>query len=144
MKHTHTDDRYLITIDQGENFIESLTAFAKKHDIKNAAFTGIGAVDYIKCGYYHLSEKKYHFTEYNSLCEVVSLTGNIALKESTPFVHAHGVFTDEENKAFGGHIEEMRVGVTLEIALTPLATEIERKLDEDIGLFLLDLPEQDS
>ena len=59
------------------------------------------------------------------------------LKDGAPFVHLHAIFTDTENSAFGGHIEEMRVGVTLEIILTPLQSELSREHDEAIGLFLI-------
>lgn len=139
MTHTRTNDTYLIRIDRGEAVIASLTAFCIEKHIKNAHFIGIGAVEWREMGYYALTEKKYYFTQYDELVEVVSLTGNITLKDGTPFVHMHGVFTDTTNNATGGHIKEMRVGVVLEVFLTSLSTCIERKMDECIGLALMDL-----
>ena len=136
-----TDSQYVITIDQGEEVVSSLTAWAKNNGIQNAHFTGIGAVRDLECGYYELSEKKYHFTEYSEMLEVVSLTGNIMLKDGAPFVHVHGVFTDTTNNAFGGHINRMTVGVTLEIMLTPLSSTLDRQLNDNIGLFLLNCPQ---
>ena len=137
MKYTKTDDRYIIKIERGEDVLATLTSFCEQEGIKNALLTGIGAVEWVSCGYYELSTKKYHFTEYNEIVEVVSMTGNVALKEGKPFLHLHAVFTGTKNKAFGGHVQEMRVGVVLEAVLTPLSSSIVRELDEDIGLFLM-------
>ena len=143
MRFAKSGVQYVITIARGENVIESLTRFAAAEGVLNAHFTAIGAVEFVSCGYYALDEKKYHFRQYNELLEVASATGNIMLKDGAPFVHLHAIFTDTENSAFGGHIEEMRVGVTLEIILTPLQSELSREHDEAIGLFLISCPKAD-
>ena len=124
-------------MEQGEPVLATLTNFAKEQGIQNAAFSGIGAVKDVTCGYYALDEKKYYFTDYPELVEVVSMTGNVMLKEGEPFLHVHAVFTDTKNEAFGGHVQEMVVGVTLEVVLEKFDTQIERELDEPIGLFLM-------
>lgn len=116
-----------------------LADFCVREGIRNATFTGIGAVRELECGYYALDERKYYFKKYNELVEVVSLTGNVMLKDGTPTIHVHGVFTDHTNTAFGGHIVEMRVGVVLEVVLTPLSCAIERTFDDCIGLYLMDI-----
>lgn len=137
MQYTTKEKTHIIKLEKGENVMETLTTYCKEHKIKNGYFRGIGAVEYVKCGYYALDEKTYHFTEYNALYEVVSATGNVMLKDDEPFIHLHAVFTDTTNQAFGGHVEEMRVGVTLEIILEELDTSISREYDEEIGLFLI-------
>jgi predicted DNA-binding protein with PD1-like motif len=141
MYYGETSGKYLLKIEKDELVVETITRFCKEHGVKNALISGIGAVKWLKCGYYALEEKEYHFTEYTELVEVVSLTGNVMQKEGLPFVHMHGVFTDTKNVAFGGHIVEMRVGVVLEVVLEPLASAYERLPDECIGLSLMDLPQ---
>ncbi len=138
MRYTKTDATYILRIDKGEEFITSLTEFCVEEGINNASFTGIGAAKDISCGYYALDEKKYYFTQYPEIVEVVSLTGNVALKDGKPFVHVHGVFTGRDNKAFGGHIEKMSAGIVLEVVLRTLPTTVEREYDEETGLSLLD------
>lgn len=139
MQYKHVNDHsYVLAFLKGEEVLTEMISFCAREGIVNATFTGIGAVRGLSCGYYALEEKAYHFTQYDEPVEVVSLTGNIMQKEGAPALHAHGVFTDHENRAFGGHIESMVVDVTLEVVLTVLPSEIERVLDEDIGLFLLD------
>lgn len=124
-------------MDKGENVIESITRFSKAEGIQNAHFSAIGAVEFVSCGYYSLPEKKYYFKQYDEMLEVVSATGNVMLKDGQPFIHLHAVFTNTDNTAFGGHVEEMRVGVTLEIIVTVLDSQLSRELDENIGLHLI-------
>ncbi|MEX0913148.1 MAG: PPC domain-containing DNA-binding protein [Candidatus Paceibacterota bacterium] len=137
MKYTRDKDIYVIRIDRGEEVIDSLVNFCLEEGIDNAVFSGIGAVSSLSCGYYNLEEKKYYFSQYETMLEAVSLTGNVALKEGRPFVHVHGVFTGTDNQAFGGHIEKMTAGVVVELVLQKLSTSIRRELEEDIGLALL-------
>lgn len=137
MKSQKADTTFIIRIDKGEEVVKTITEFCIKEGIQNAYFTGIGAVDTLTCGYYNLEEKQYHFTDYTEPLEVVSLMGNVMLRDGAPFVHVHGVFTDTENKAFGGHIVDMRVHVVLEVILTPLQSSVERHLDDCIGLALM-------
>ncbi len=139
MHSLKTDNTIILRIDKGEDVVKSITEFCKKEGIGNAHFNGIGAVETLTCGYYNLEEKQYHFTDYAEPLEVVSLTGNVMLRDGSPFVHVHGVFTDTENKAFGGHVVEMRVHVVLEVMLTPLSSKIERHMDDCIGLALMKL-----
>lgn len=139
MKFTHVEDKnkYIINIEQGEEVVGTLTQFCKEHAITNGMFTGIGAARGLSCGYYELDEKKYYFTAYDELVEVVSLQGNVMLKNGEPFVHVHGVFTDTKNVAFGGHIEKVTAGIVIEVMFEVLSSKVERKLDEKIGLYLL-------
>lgn len=139
MQYKITDDIHILRINKGEDVVSTLTKHCEDTGIKNALFTGIGAVEWLKCGYYALTEKQYYFTEYDELVEVVSLTGNVMLKDERPFIHVHGVFTNTKNEAFGGHIVEMRAGVVVEVTLTPLSSAITRTHDECIGLYLMDL-----
>lgn len=138
MQYTKADDMYIIKLEKGEDLITALSSFCVREGIDNAHFSGIGAAENISCGYYALEEKKYYFTQYPELVEVVSLSGNVALKEGRPFIHVHGLFTDRNNQAFGGHIEHMSVGIVLEVILHVLPTSIERRLDDGTGLALFE------
>ncbi len=138
MRAKKVDQYYLVRIDKGEEVISALTEFCKEQNIQNATITALGAVEHISCGYYAVSEKKYYFKEYNGLFEVLNATGNVILKDGSPFVHLHATFSDTDNHAFGGHVESMRVGVVLEVVISPLPSSISRIVDEDIGLALMD------
>ena len=135
--HLDTNDE-LVILRKGELVIENLTRHCKDKGIQNAVLAGLGAVSYIKCGYYDLGNREYHFKEYNGLFEVVSVSGNVILKDGQPFVHMHALFTNENNHAFGGHIEEMKVGVTLEVHVQKFENTLRREYDEgETGLYLV-------
>ncbi len=140
MRSYKTNDRYILKIEKGELVHAAINEFCNANDIKNAVVQGIGAVEWVRCGYYDLASKEYVFKEYDDIVEVTSYLGNVMVKEGGLFVHAHATFSDEDNQVFGGHVDEMRVGVVLEVVLTPLSSAIERTLDKDIGLYLMDLP----
>lgn len=141
MKFRRSGDSYLIALERGEAFIAEMTAFCEREGIKNAFFHGLGAIERVQIGYYDLAKKEYFFRNEPGIFEVASLTGNVALVEDAPFIHAHAVLSrcDESCACIGAHIKEAYVAVTLEILLTPLTTDAKRKLNEEIGLKLLDL-----
>lgn len=120
-------------MERGEDVLKTLTSFCKENEIENGYLRGIGAVQWLECGYYELETKEYHFQEYDKMVEVVSMMGNIMLKENTPFLHVHAVFTDTTNNAFGGHVSEMKVGVIIDV----LPSHIAREANEEIGLSLI-------
>jgi predicted DNA-binding protein with PD1-like motif len=71
--------------------------------------------------------------------EVLSLIGDIALKENAPKIHAHVVVGKSDGTAHGGHILEAHVWATLEVILTESPRHLRRKIDEETGLALIDL-----
>ena len=139
MKFQKVDERYVLKIEKGELVHASIHEFCNQHEITNAVIEGIGAVEWVRCGYYDLPTKEYLFKEYDEIVEVTSYLGNVMKKEDSIFVHAHGNFSNTENQVFGGHVDEMRVGVVIEVILTPLASTIKRTFDEKIGLYLMDI-----
>ena len=140
MQYQKIQDKYIIRIDKGELVHATLHQFCNEHDIKNALISAIGAVEFVRCGIYDLTARAYNFEEYEQIVEVVSYTGNIAPNVDGLFVHAHGTFSDHGNSVFGGHVDEMRVGVVLEVTLEPLPSQMTRTYDEQTGLYLLNLP----
>lgn len=128
---------HVLKLDRGDSWVESMDRYLEEYGVRNAHFTGLGAVDVISCGYYDFDAREYVFKPYEGMHEVLNLTGNVFLKEGVPFIHAHATFSDEENQAFGGHIEDMRVGVTLEVAVHPLTSSLKREYDEETGLWLI-------
>lgn len=139
MQYTKIDDRYIVKLERGEDVVATLTQFAEQEQIGFATITALGAVDQISCGYYTLTDREYHFKSYEGMFEVLNATGNIAQKEGKPFVHLHAIFSDETNATFGGHVDQMRVGLVLEVVLTVSSGSVARSFDEGTGLFLMDM-----
>ena len=125
---------YLINIDKDEKVVETLTRFCKENGIKNAKLSGIGAVKKTKIGAYDLPKKEYIKREYSEILELLSLEGNVALKDGEPFIHAHVVLSDHNMQTLGGHLFETTVGVAGEFFLTQFDGNAYRELKPDIGL----------
>ena len=138
MKYKKTNKGYIIKIERGEKVIETLTKFCNEQNVVNGWISGLGAVSSAEFGHYDLTEKEYALKVYNQMMEVVSMTGNVVLLDGKPFLHVHCVFSDTENKAYGGHVKEMTVRVVLEVLLISSDSTVKRTLDEDIGLRLFD------
>jgi len=71
--------------------------------------------------------------------EVVSLVGDVALKDGQPKVHAHLVVAKRDGTAHGGHLMEAHVRPTLEVVLVETPKNLQRKFDEASGLALINL-----
>ena len=134
-------NRHIIIMSRGEELIDVLTRWAHEHEVVSASFQGIGAVEDVEIGYYTLSTKSYSFVTFPEVFEVANLTGNVALVDGKPFVHAHAVSSrcDASLGCIGGHVKRARVAVTLEISLTADAAPAQRVVDEMIGLKLISL-----
>jgi predicted DNA-binding protein with PD1-like motif len=129
---------HIVVLEKGESLITQLTEHVKSIGVDNAVLlSGIGAAEFVSCGYYELPTKTYHFQDYPELCEVTSLAGNLMIKNGEPFWHLHGTFSDAQNNVFGGHVAELVVGVTLEIVFQSLSSSFGRQRDEAIGLDLI-------
>lgn len=138
MQYIKDGNTFVIRLEVGEEIVSSLDKFLSAQKISSAYFSGIGAVQSATLGFYNLKKKKYRWKNFVE-CEVVSLTGNVAMLNGKPFIHAHMVLSDDKFNCYGGHLKEAVVGATLEIVLERLAARVERKFDKEIGLNLLDV-----
>lgn len=138
MKYTKVATGYQVGLVPGEDVFKTLAAFAKKESITSAALSGLGGVKDIEVGYYELSEKKYHFKTYPEIYELVGMNGNITQVDGAPAVHIHATFSGHDNAVFGGHVNKMTCGLSVEIHVIPHGVIIERKLDSS-GLKLMEL-----
>ena len=71
--------------------------------------------------------------------EVLSLAGDIALKDNIPDVHAHVVVGKSDGTAHGGHVIEAHIWPTLEVILIESPKHLRRRVDLETGLALIDL-----
>ncbi|TET33792.1 MAG: DNA-binding protein [Planctomycetota bacterium] len=139
MKHWTKGNNVFVVLDKGEKIIESLIALAEEKNIKSATFTGIGAADRITLGYFDVEACDYERKEFPFSMELGTLIGNIAQLDGKPFVHAHATICGPDFSAYTGHLFEGTISVTGEIVITKHPVEMQRSLDENIGLNLIKL-----
>jgi predicted DNA-binding protein with PD1-like motif len=115
-----------------------LKKLAAAESIGMASLAGIGAVKDVTLGYLDLDQKEYLKREFNGdSMELVSLAGNLALLDGEPVAHCHAVIGDREMRAFGGHLFQATVSVTVEIFLRVYEGEIVRQFDPNFGANLI-------
>jgi len=130
---------YVVSVEPGEEIISALTSFAVMEKISNASFVAIGAVDKAELAHYRVDTQKYSSKEFSGAYEIANLTGNIFLFEGKPLVHAHITLGDEHFHTFSGHLVNARVSAACEVMLTDFSMKIAKKVNEKIGLKMIDL-----
>jgi predicted DNA-binding protein with PD1-like motif len=107
--------------------MSGLTEFAEKYRIKNAYFTGLGAVNKGLFGWADpesgLGQRK---IELNQEAEIVSLIGNISVdSQGRSIVHGHGSVAFSDGTVKGGHWWEAYVSIIAVVFVTELESAAE-------------------
>jgi len=109
-----TESQFFIRLDRGEKVNETLKKYCIDNDIKCARIHGLGALENVELGYYDYHKDLYSSRLFEKEFELLSMEGNISMMEGEPFVHLHVSLSDEEYRAFGGHMFDGEVAVTVE------------------------------
>ncbi len=139
MKFVKKDNKYLIRLFKDEDLISKLEEFATEENLKAGMLKGIGALKDVELGFYHLNEKHYDRKSFNDEYELLSLDGNLSYLNSKPLFHIHTVLGASDFSCVGGHLFSAKVAVTTELYFFPLDVRVEREMDEEIGLNLLNI-----
>jgi predicted DNA-binding protein with PD1-like motif len=138
MDHRHDGRHILVRIDRGEELVSSLTRLCAEHGIGCASLhSGIGAVRDAQVAYYDVQHGTYTKRAIREVCELVGLSGNVALVDGKPFIHAHVALAKGDLEVLGGHLDAAVVAVTAEVFLDVWEQPISREPDPDLGLNLL-------
>jgi len=131
---------YLIRLEKGEHLAASLEQFMRETGIEGAWVSGVGGALEATVGFYNLETKQYQWKTFDQLQEILSLQGNLAHSEQGEMMfHLHGVFAGDNYQAIGGHIKDLVAGATVELFVHRAYQPMHRKMDQNIGLQLLDL-----
>ena len=134
MKARQIQNRHFIVLQRGEEIVDAITHYVQEKDLRSGSISAIGAADQVVLRYYDVATKKYESKTFEGQFEIASLLGNISLLDGKPWPHLHITLTDTDYRAFGGHLQSARVGVTCEIIIDATDTTIEREVDEETGL----------
>ena len=131
---------FVLIFETGDEIAGVLRQFAKSQGLGGSSFKAIGALSYAKLGWLNLETKKYDpACVLDQQVELLSLIGDIALKDGEPQVHAHVVVGRSDGIAHGGHLLEARVRPTCELILTESPTQLQKKLDPESGIALIQI-----
>ncbi|HWP48598.1 MAG TPA: PPC domain-containing DNA-binding protein [Candidatus Limnocylindrales bacterium] len=137
--HDQDERTFAVIFDKGDELMSGLLNFARSQKLKASHFTAIGAFSEAILGYFSRESKEYKKIPIREQVEVLSLIGDISLKDGEPKIHAHGVVGKSDGTAHGGHILEARVWPTLEVMIVESPAYLQRKYDEETGLALINI-----
>jgi uncharacterized protein len=131
---------FALIFETGDEIASVLQQFSKKQGLGGSSFKAIGALSYAKLGWFNWETKEYEpASVLHEQVELLSLIGDIALKEGEPQVHAHVVVGRSDGTAHGGHLLEARVRPTCELILTESPIHLQKKFDPESGIALIQI-----
>ena len=134
----HAGERtFVLVFDSGDEVLEQLGEFLRENEVSAARLTGIGACQSVTLGYFDWEATDYLGIPIDEQVEVVSLVGDVALKDDEPQIHAHAVVAKRDATAHGGHLLEAVVRPTLEVVLIDSPTHLRKRFDPRTGLALI-------
>jgi predicted DNA-binding protein with PD1-like motif len=129
---------YAVIFGEGDEAFSGLLAFAQKHRVTSAHFTAIGGLSSATLAWYDPQRKMFKKIPIDGQVEVVSMIGDIALYEGKPVVHAHMAVATSDGTVHGGHVLAAYVSPTLEVMVTVDPIAMQKRLDSENGLTLID------
>ena len=141
MRFRRFDERYQLRFESGEALAVKLLQWLARHRIGYATLTGLGAVSSATVAYWNAETREYEHHLLDEQLEVVSLIGNVSVKDGAPFTHIHVTLGGPDLSIRGGHFIDAKVHPNLEMWVRPESAGLPRTLDEGSGLYLMDLPE---
>ena len=130
--------KYLIRIDKGEEIVETLKKFCEENQIKLGTITGLGATNDAEIGLYDVKIKKYYGKAMKGNFEIAPLYGNTTTMAGEIYLHLHANLGNKKGQAFAGHLTKAVVSATFEGVIEIIEGKVDRKLDSQIGLNLLE------
>ena len=136
MNYRIDDSRVFITLAKGDLINRTFETFSEIKGIGCAWLNGIGALENPEIGYYSIVDKAYHRKHFKGKFELLSLIGNITIKEGKPFSHTHITFSDTNYQVFGGHLFDAKITAAGEFLMQVGNDDINRKMNQEIKLHL--------
>ncbi len=117
---------WLIRFNDGEDLMERLKEIAEEEKLKGATLvSATGMLKEVEIAYF--TGKEYISSKHEEALEVVSLQGNLSLKDGKPFYHIHCALAFPDHTVKGGHLVKAKVANTLELFIIPLDFPLVRK-----------------
>jgi hypothetical protein len=131
---------FALIFQTGDEILDELKKFARERRVAGSSFKAIGALSFAKLGWFNWETKWYETASVlNEQVELLSMIGDIALKDGESQVHAHCIVGRRDGTAHGGHLIEAHVRPTCELILTENPTHLEKKFDPESGLALIQI-----
>ena len=141
MRHKQISEEprtFALIFETGDEIAKGLMTFAEEQKLSAADFKAIGALSAVELGWFDWDDKSYHTSvKLDEQMELLSLIGDVALKDGKPAVHAHVVIGKKDGTAHGGHLIKALVRPTCEVILTESPAHLQKQIDPESGIALI-------
>lgn len=128
---------FLGRLEHGADLLNELYQLCESQSIQMGTLQVIGAIQRACVGFYDQGKKLYQQITLPNPAEIVCCTGNISSKDGKIFIHAHLTLSDEQGKAWGGHLMPGTIIFAAEFQIQELRGKIlQRSEDPVTGLTL--------
>ncbi|NLP06496.1 DUF296 domain-containing protein [Candidatus Fermentibacteria bacterium] len=115
----------LLRFDRGELFPRALEEWCAERGVRGGVVVcGIGMLERTDLGVFDGST--YSHRVFDEPAEVLSLQGNLSMRDGAPFAHVHALLGLHDFSAVGGHLFGGTVAVTLEVLFHDTGEDLER------------------
>lgn len=125
---------------KGDDLLVALSDVCLKKGIRLGTVRAIGAVARARVGYYDQRRREYAYLDLDGPHELISLEGNVSLKDGKPFIHAHVALMAADGRLVGGHLatgtEVFACEFILQELLAGRLERFTRVYDGETGLYL--------
>jgi uncharacterized protein len=129
---------FILVFGIGDELAEGLLRFAKAQNLSAASFKAVGALSSVRLGWFSWETKRYEpSVTVDEQVELLSLIGDVALKDGEPAVHAHAVIGKRDGTAHGGHLLKAYIRPTCEVVLTESPVHLQKFIDPEAGIALI-------
>ncbi len=131
---------FILIFETGDELAAGLLEFAKAQKLSAASFKAVGALSSVRLAWFSWETKRYEPSlTLDEQIELLSLIGDVALRDGEPAVHAHAVIGKKDGTAHGGHLLRAFIRPTCEVVLTESPAHLQKFIDPESGLALIKL-----
>ena len=138
LREVSASRRFMGRLPQGADLLEALNQLCARENITAGEVKAIGALGKATLGFYDQTRREYDYFTLDQHLEIISLLGDVSLKDGQPFVHAHLAVGDGQGRMWGGHLAPGSLVFACEVMLTAYdaPAPFERSFDQGTGLLL--------
>ena len=133
-----TEKRAVLRLDPGDDFHKSIEKIFHDLHWDSGLIWGLGSVENPVLAHYKITRKQYTEMPMIGIFEVASLNGTVAQANKQLSIHLHVVISDEQMRAFGGHLVKGKCSATAELVIFKSAETLNKKLSDESGLKVWD------
>lgn len=138
-KVAHATQPFILVLNSDDDFIASITQCAKDAKLLGASVSGLGQLHNPTLAYFSSDPNaKPSLTKFDGYYELASVNGNITKNANQYYTHLHAVLADNKFHGIAGHVNDAKVGLTVELTIVPLSATVQRKVDEKTGFGIIE------